>query len=122
MKTAIRAIAFWGLVAAVALVMSTSAVTPQAPVSVEAQPPPAATWAGTWDLAKALITILFGLAVWFSAQKLNCIEKKFDRLFDWKGHTDVRLTALETEHKLRTGHDCHPRARAGDLANEESGS
>ena len=44
MRTAIRAIAFWGLVAAVALVMSTGAVTPQAQVSVEAQPPPAATW------------------------------------------------------------------------------
>jgi hypothetical protein len=122
MKTAIRAIGFWGLVLAVALVMCTSAATPQAQVSVEAQPPPGTTWAGTWDLAKSAITILFGLAVWFSAQKLNCIEKKFDRLFDWKGHTDVRLTALETEHKLRTGHDCHPRRRDGELAEEDSGS
>ena len=97
---------FWALVAAVALIMGV-------PYSEGEQIVATSTGFGQWDIAKTLITILFGLAVWFTLQKVNSIDAKFKDFFEWKGETDTRLTVLETEHKLRTGRDCQPRQHAG---------
>ena len=108
LKRITRELAFWALVAAVAFVMGARASEAQQALTGKA-------WFETWDVPKILITALFGLAVWFTLQKVNSIDAKFKDFFEWKGETDTRLTVLETEHKLRTGQDCQPRhlARLG---------
>jgi len=103
----VKGCCYWALVGGVALVMGVQ-------YSEGEQVTATSTGFGQWDIAKTLITILFGLAVWFSAQKLNRIDKKFDMLFKWKGETDIRMTTLETEHKLRTGRECRPRRNVTD--------
>jgi len=105
LKRITRELAFWALVAAVAFVMGTRASEAQQAFTGKA-------WFETWDVPKILITALFGLAVWFTLQKVNSIDAKFKDFFEWKGETDTRLTVLETEHKLRTGRDCQPRRHA----------
>jgi hypothetical protein len=114
LKRLARGFGFWALLVAVALVMGVHFTEGE-----QSGAPP--TWKEHWDVASTIITILFGLAVWFSSQKLKRIEMKFDLLFEWKGFTDVRLTALETEHRMRTGHDCHPMRRDGDFSEGTSG-
>ncbi len=109
-----RGFGFWALVVAVALVMGVTFTRGQ---DIGAAP----TWKEHWDLAEIVIVLLFGFGVWSARQKLNRIDDKFKALFEWKGGTDTRLTVLETEHKLRTGRDCHPRRRAADLAEEADG-
>jgi len=114
MKTAIRAIAFWGLVLAVTLVMSTTAVHPQPSIL----PEPVPTWLDRWDVAKALITLLFGLGVWFSAQKLASIDRKFDLIFKWKDSMTKDFAALQAEHDLLTKHHrVHGTGGVGEEAN-----
>jgi heme/copper-type cytochrome/quinol oxidase subunit 2 len=114
-KRLAKGFGFWVLVVAVALVMGVSFTRgDQATVA-------APTWKEHWDVASIIIVILFGYFVWSARHKLNCIDKKFGALFRWKENTDLRLTVLETEHNLRTGHDCHPRRRTGDMAEEADG-
>jgi len=115
----LKALWFWGLVFGAAIVLGGGEILGESVVQSSAVDLP---WFQRWDVPKILIWAAIAVMAWLAVQKLDRIDKKFDMLFKWRddhvekthGDVTIRLTTIETEHRLRTGHDCHPRRRAED--------
>jgi hypothetical protein len=101
---------FWALALAVAWVMA----SPSLAGEVAALPE---SWAEHLDVVKVLITLLFGAGVWFAAQKLNRIDKKFDLIFQWKDQISGQVNTLQGEHNVMKRRCTDP----GHVGNRGSG-